>query len=301
MLVAAAGNIVSRRPWCLGTAVISTPPQQKQCGGWGRCRKRGGKSQIRHVVAKKSTDAAVLEEEDDDYQEELPEIQKASALEREEAEEQQERSFLKLSQARNWSLGIDSAAPSNASLQAQERENERADRRRQSLLEYDALKRNFSLTTIVVAGAVDAYCFLTLSLETTVSYAVGALGSYLYLQLLFRHADSLSEDNVADVFMRRKLKKIGIRSGDVKDSLEKTFYGIRMALSSPRLSIPAGLYTLWAFSAHYSETSSFTFHLQVVPLMLGFFAYKAAALIQAYRDNKDLLLIISKGNDDSNV
>jgi hypothetical protein len=41
--------------------------------------------------------------------------------------------------------------------------------------------------------------------------------------------------------------------------------------------------------------------MQVVPLMLGFFAYKAAALIQAYRDNKDLLLIISKGNDDSNV
>jgi hypothetical protein len=57
--------------------------------------------------------------------------------------------------------------------------------------------------------------------------------------------------------------RIGIRSSDVKDSLEKTFYGIRMALSSPRLSIPAGLYTLWAFSAHYSETSSFTFHLQV--------------------------------------
>ncbi len=44
---------------------------------------------------------------------------KASALEREEEEEQQERSFLKLSQARNWSLGIESAAPSNASLQAQ--------------------------------------------------------------------------------------------------------------------------------------------------------------------------------------
>ncbi len=75
MLVAAAGNIVSRRPWCLGTAVISTPSQQEQCGGWGRCRRRGGKSQIRHV-AKKSTDAAVLEEEDDDYQEELPDIQK---------------------------------------------------------------------------------------------------------------------------------------------------------------------------------------------------------------------------------
>ncbi len=76
MLVAAAGNIVSRRPWYLGTAVISTPSQQEQCGGWGRCRRRGGKSQISHVVAKKSTDAAVLEEEDDDYQEELPDIQK---------------------------------------------------------------------------------------------------------------------------------------------------------------------------------------------------------------------------------
>jgi hypothetical protein len=33
--------------------------------------------------------------------------------------------------------------------------------------------------------------------------------------------------------------------------------------------------------------------------MLGFFAYKAAALIQAYRDNKDLLLIIATGDSDS--
>lgn len=33
--------------------------------------------------------------------------------------------------------------------------------------------------------------------------------------------------------------------------------------------------------------------------MLGFFAYKAAALIQAYRDNKDLLLVISENLEDT--
>lgn len=29
-------------------------------------------------------------------------------------------------------------------------------------------------------------------------------------------------------------------------------------------------------------------------MMFGFFAYKAAALVQAYRDNKDLLVVFEK-------
>lgn len=47
------------------------------------------------------------------------------------------------------------------------------------------------------------------------------------------------------------------------------------------------------------HTDGYSWALQVVPIMLGFFAYKAAALIQAYRDNKDLLLVLSENLEDT--
>lgn len=110
----------------------------------------------------------------------------------------------------------------------------------------------------------------------------------MYLQLLFYQADNLSEETVSDIFMQKRAKKIGIRSEDLKYALEKTLKGSAMALSSPRLVIPAAIYGLWALSHRFSDTY---FDFQLVPGMFGFFAYKAAALVQVYRDNEDLLLV----------
>jgi len=39
---------------------------------------------------------------------------------------------------------------------------------------------------------------------------------------------------------------------------------------------------------------------QIVPAMLGFFAYKAAALVQVYRDNEDLRLIFPDNEENLN-
>lgn len=193
---------------------------------------------------------------------------------------------------------VEDPTPSTSSS-AEDREQARANRRRKGFEEYEALKKELSSTTIGVAAAVDAYIFLTFSPQTAISYTIGALGSYLYLQLLYRHADSVSEENTAEIFQKRRKKTIGIRTSDVQESLEKTIRGCGISLSSPRLVIPASLYALWAVSTHFTGTSSHSFHLEVTPLMLGFFAYKAAALIQAYRDNKDLLLTIATGDSDS--
>ncbi|KAG0597987.1 hypothetical protein M758_12G035700 [Ceratodon purpureus] len=193
---------------------------------------------------------------------------------------------------------VEDEKPSTSST-AEDREQARANRRRKGFEEYEALKKDLSSTMIGVAAAVDAYIFLTLTPQTGISYTIGALGSYLYLQLLYRHADSVSEENIAEIFQRRRKKTIGIRSSDVQESFEKTIRGCGISLSSPRLVIPAALYSLWAISIHFTGTSSDSFHLEVTPLMLGFFAYKAAALIQAYRDNKDLLMIIATGESDS--
>lgn len=49
------------------------------------------------------------------------------------------------------------------------------------------------------------------------------------------------------------LIRIGIRSQDLEDSLEKFIKGSSLALSSPRLVIPAVIYLLWGISQHFTK------------------------------------------------
>ncbi|GBG61619.1 hypothetical protein CBR_g22416 [Chara braunii] len=83
-------------------------------------------------------------------------------------------------------------------------------------------------------------------------------------------------------------RRIGVDSRTLSDALEKGVEAIGFSLGNVRLLVPVGLMLLGCFSQ--SETAEKGLHLQTVPLMLGFFAYKGAVLIQTLQDNKDLLL-----------
>lgn len=122
--------------------------------------------------------------------------------------------------------------------------------------------------------------------------------SCVYLQLLYQHADSISSETVPQIFMKKKSKKyegitfalnlfqsrqiafsvvdiflshilfkqifltrIGIRSEDLEDFLEKTIKGSGISLSSPRLVIPAAIYGLWAVSHQYITSDLFDFQV----------------------------------------
>lgn len=117
--------------------------------------------------------------------------------------------------------------------------------------------------------------------------------SCLYLQLLYRYVDNLSRESIPKIFRERKIKRIGIRSDDVADTFEKVVKGCSMVLSSPRLVIPAAIYGLWGISQHFAND-----FFQLTPAMVGVFAYKAAALVQVYRDNEDLQLIFPGSDED---
>ncbi|MCO5549399.1 hypothetical protein L7F22_002870 [Adiantum nelumboides] len=158
------------------------------------------------------------------------------------------------------------------------------------------LKRELSLLTTAIAAFGSIYCGILFSIEASVSYALGALGSLLYLQLLFRHADGLSETNVASVFRRKRQKKIGVRSSDLQDAFEKAFFGSSFALSSPRLVIPVALYGLWTLE---HQLGHLQLDLQITPLMFGFFAYKAAVLVQTFWENKNLAMSFEKDKSTS--
>ncbi|XP_048571168.1 uncharacterized protein LOC125551842 [Triticum urartu] len=171
-----------------------------------------------------------------------------------------------------------------------------SDKRKEfNLLRYEAIKDELLLLTIGIGAACTIYCVLVFSVEAGISYAFGVAFSWLYLQLLYRHADNLSKEDVPEVFLKKKVKKIGIRSEDLKDTIEKTLGGSLFVLSSPRLIIPAVIFGLSTFSSHFQNS---IFNFELVPGMMGFFAYKAAALVQVYRDNDDLRLILPEDDPD---
>ncbi|GMN61118.1 hypothetical protein TIFTF001_030209 [Ficus carica] len=209
--------------------------------------------------------------------------------------------FLKLSRTQEWLSG-DSSAPINKKavakvllLLALQVDKER--RKRLSLLKYEALKRELWLLSIGIGTACSGYCLIALSVQAAISYAIGVLFSCLYLELLYKYADNMSREAVPQIFRQKKTKKIGIRSEDVTDLFERSIKGSGIALSSPRLVIPAAIYGLWILSHQYLSSDFFDF--QIVPAMLGMFVYKAAALVQVYRDNEDLQFIFPENEEGS--
>ncbi|XVE79205.1 hypothetical protein DITRI_Ditri14bG0038900 [Diplodiscus trichospermus] len=129
------------------------------------------------------------------------------------------------------------------------------------------LKRELMLLSVGIGTACSGYCLIVLSVQAAVSYAVG---------VVFR---------------------IGIRSEDVQDFIERSIKGSGIALSSPRLVIPAAIYGLWILSDKFLANDFF--HFQLAPAMVGMFAYKAAALVQVYRDNEDLQFVFPEDKEQS--
>ncbi|XP_074268143.1 uncharacterized protein LOC141591639 [Silene latifolia] len=195
--------------------------------------------------------------------------------------------FLKLTQTQEWLLG-ETSAPTNRKLTNKEIQDDSEKRRQLSLLSYEALKSELLFLTLGVGAACTGYCLVAFSVQAAVSYASGVGFSVLYMKLLYQHVDKLPRESIPLIFRQRKPKKIGIRSEDLQDLIEKTLKGCGIALSSPRLVIPAAIYGLWILLNRNLATDLFDF--QIVPAMFGLFAYKAAALIQVYRDNENLEL-----------
>ncbi|KAK9170613.1 hypothetical protein Syun_002753 [Stephania yunnanensis] len=203
--------------------------------------------------------------------------------------------FLKLSKTYEWVSG-EETAPINKKLVLKQMENDRDRRRRLNILKYDALKAEMMFLTIGIGTICTGYCAVALSFQVAISYAAGVLFSCLYLLLLYNHADNLSKEAVPQVFLKKKPKNPGIRSEDLEDLLERTVRGSAIALSSPRLMIPVAIYGFWGLCHNFLHGF---LDIELVPTMVGMFAYKAAALVQVYRDNEDLRLVFPESAEDS--
>ncbi|KAL3850278.1 hypothetical protein ACJIZ3_012160 [Penstemon smallii] len=207
-----------------------------------------------------------------------------------------EGGFLKLKRTTEWLMGENNSAPMNKKMVSKEVRNDGERRKRLNFLRYEALKRELLFLTVSIGTACTGYCLVAFSFQAAVSYAVGVIFSCMYFQLLCKQADNLSREMVPQIFTKRKTKKIGIRSEDLQDLVEKIVKGSSVALSSPRLIFPAAIYGLWELSQQFGHG---VFDFQLTPAMIGLFAYKAAALVQVYRDNEDLQFIFPDKEDGS--
>lgn len=204
--------------------------------------------------------------------------------------------FLKLTKTQEWISG-DNSPPINKKVTDKVLQDSSARRKKLNMLKYESLKREILLLSVGIGLACSGYCLAILSVQAAISYAIGVLFSCLYLQLLYQHADNLSSENVPQIFKKKKSKKIGIRSEDLEDFLERLIKGSSISLSSPRLVIPAAIYGIWVLFHKYFSNEFFDF--QIVPAMFGMFVYKAAVLVQVYRDNEDLRFVFPENEDGS--
>ncbi|KAG6414740.1 hypothetical protein SASPL_122114 [Salvia splendens] len=241
-------------------------------------------------------------------------------------EEGSEGGFLKLKRTSEWLMGDTDSAPMNKKMTMKEVADESEKRKRLNFLRYEALKRELLLLTVAIGTACSGYCLVTLSVQG-IFHNLGLFSSdrspfeNLRTNSLYHYSDPkklmLRNQNPSQAQNKHSLKnmlttswvaqaavsyatgvlfRIGIRSEDLQDSLEKTLKGAGLALSSPRLIIPAAIYGLWELSQHFTHD---IFDFQLVPAMVGLFAYKAAALVQVYRDNEDLQFIFPDSADGS--
>ncbi|PKA66560.1 hypothetical protein AXF42_Ash003214 [Apostasia shenzhenica] len=127
----------------------------------------------------------------------------------------------------------------------------------QSKEEYLKLKRKMQILTVGIGGIGVISAYVSYSPEIAASFGAGLLGSLVYIRMLGNTVDSMA---------------VGAK-GFVKG-----------AVGQPRLLVPVALVMIYT---HWNETlvpDHGFLHLELIPMLIGFFTYKVAAFVQAIQD-----------------
>lgn len=123
---------------------------------------------------------------------------------------------------------------------------------------YLQLKNNLQLLTAVLGGAGAAIAYVAYSTEVAMSFGVGLLGALAYIRMLGNSVDAFGNSDAKGV--------------------------IRGALGQPRLLVPVVLVMFFnRWNGVLAPEYGFV-HLQLIPILVGFFTYKAATVVEAFRD-----------------
>ncbi|XP_060209494.1 protein CONSERVED ONLY IN THE GREEN LINEAGE 160, chloroplastic-like isoform X1 [Lycium barbarum] len=128
----------------------------------------------------------------------------------------------------------------------------------QSEAQYLKLKDKLQLLTLGIGGVGIVSAYVSYSPEIAASYGAGLLGSLMYMRMLGNSVDSLRTDGPKAL--------------------------IKGAAGQPRLLVPVVLvmiYNRWngILAAEYG-----LMHLELIPMLVGFFTYKIATFAQAIEE-----------------
>lgn len=128
----------------------------------------------------------------------------------------------------------------------------------QSKQQYIQLKQRLQLITLGLGGLGTVSAYMSYSPEVAASFGAGLLGSLAYIRMLGNSVDSYGVKGVQGT--------------------------VRGALGQPRLLVPVVLvmmYNRW----NGILVPDFGFvHLDLIPMLVGFFTYKIATFVQAMQD-----------------
>ncbi|KAG0487350.1 hypothetical protein HPP92_009445 [Vanilla planifolia] len=124
--------------------------------------------------------------------------------------------------------------------------------------EYIKLKKKLQLLTVGIGGIGVISAYVSYSAETAASFGLGLLGSLLYIRMLGYTVDSMA----------------GGAQGLVKN-----------AVGQPRLLVPVVLVMIYNRWNEKLVPDLGFIHLELIPMLVGFFTYKVATFAQAIQDS----------------
>lgn len=127
----------------------------------------------------------------------------------------------------------------------------------QSREQYNKLKNKLQLLTVGVGGVGLVSAYLTYSPEIAASYGAGLLGALVYMRMLGSSIDSMAD---------------GARGV------------IKGAIGQPRLLVPVVLVMVYNRWNGILVPEYGFMHLDLIPMLVGFFTYKIATFMQAIEE-----------------
>ncbi|KAL6845304.1 hypothetical protein ACP4OV_024799 [Aristida adscensionis] len=124
--------------------------------------------------------------------------------------------------------------------------------------QYLKLKQRLQLFTLGIGGVGIVSAYFSYSPEVAASFGVGLIGSLVYLRMLGTSVDSLA--------------------GGTGET-------VRSAAAQPRLLIPVALVMMYNRWNEILVPDYGFMHLQLIPMLVGFFTYKIATFAQAIEDS----------------
>nr|XP_028964315.1 protein CONSERVED ONLY IN THE GREEN LINEAGE 160, chloroplastic-like isoform X1 [Malus domestica]XP_028964316.1 protein CONSERVED ONLY IN THE GREEN LINEAGE 160, chloroplastic-like isoform X1 [Malus domestica] len=123
--------------------------------------------------------------------------------------------------------------------------------------QYFKLKKRLQFLTLGIGGVGLVSAYVSYSPEITASYSVGLLGSIVYMRMLGSSVDSMADG------------ARGLLKG---------------AIGQPRLLVPVVLVMIFNRWNGIVVPQYGFMHLELIPMLVGFFTYKVATFIQAIEE-----------------